>query len=248
MFYPGLVSVSFRKLSPEELVPAAVAAGLKYIEWGSDVHAPYMDIQRLQEIVQLQTTHGVNCCSYGTYFRLGVTPMEELPGYIRAAKMLGTNILRLWAGNKSPWNFTKDEKEMFFAQCCEAAKLAESVGVTLCMECHRNTYTETKESALELMTMVNSPAFRMYWQPNAQCTAEENVAYARLLRDYTYHIHAYHQKGTVKYSLGHGINDWKTYLQEFPGDHYILLEFMPDGLVETLPREADALRMIVKEN
>ena len=247
MFQPGLVSVSFRKLSPEELVLAAVAAGLKYIEWGSDVHAPYTDSERLQEIQKLQRKYGVSCCSYGTYFRLGITPMEELPGIIRAAKMLGTNILRLWAGNKSPNAISEDEKSALFAQCRTAAKLAENTGVILCLECHRSTYTETKEAALELMETVDSPSFRMYWQPSSRCTTEENLAYARLLKDYTYHIHAFQQKGLDKYSLAEGIDEWKSYLQEFRGGHYVLLEFMPDGMVETLIREADVLRRIIGE-
>ncbi len=247
MFQTGLVSVSFRKLSPEEIVRAAVAAGLNYIEWGSDVHAPYTDAARLQEIKQLQMCYGVNCCSYGTYFRLGVTPIEELPGYIQAAKVLGTNILRLWAGKKSPWDFTEEEKRELFAQSREAAKLAESADVILCLECHGSTYTETKECALELMEAVNSPAFRMYWQPNQERTIEENIQYARLLKDYTYHIHTFQWKGTAMFPLADGIDEWRTYLQEFSGDHYLLLEFMPDGKVETLPREADTLRCIIKD-
>ena len=40
MYHAGLVSISFRENSPEEIVKACVAAGLRYIEWGSDVHAP----------------------------------------------------------------------------------------------------------------------------------------------------------------------------------------------------------------
>ena len=61
------------------------------------------------------------------------------------------------------------------AQCREAAKIAEAEGVTLCLECHRNSYTETKEGALDVMQTVDSPAFRMYWQPNQYRTIEENI-------------------------------------------------------------------------
>ena len=245
MFYAGLVSVSFRKLSPEEIVRVAVAAGLKYIEWGSDVHAPYTEQDRLQEIKQLQTDYGVRCCSYGTYFRLGITPMEELSGYIRAAKLLGTNILRLWAGNQSPWLLSEEEKHALVAQCCEAAKLAEEEEVILCLECHRNTYTETKEAARELMEEVNSPAFIMYWQPHSTRTQEENIEYTRMLREYTTHIHTFYWKGSEKYSLAAGIEEWRTYLREFSGNHKALLEFMPDGKIESLCYETEILREII---
>ncbi len=247
MFQTGLVSVSFRQLSPEEVVRAAVAAGLYNIEWGSDVHAPCADTARLQQIRQLQQSYGVKCCSYGTYFYLSTSPMEELPGYIQAAKVLGTDILRVWTGNKSPWKYTEEEKQALYARSREAARLAEDAGVILCLECHRNTYTETKEHTLELMEAVNSPAFRIYWQPHEYFTVEENVQYIQLLKDYIYHIHTYQCKGTQKLPLADGIDEWKTYLQEFRRNHYMLLEFMPDGKVETLPREADTLRSIIGE-
>lgn len=241
MHSTGLVSVSFRPLSPEQVTVAAVNAGLRNIEWGSDVHAPYEDAQRLAEIVELQKKHGVKCCSYGTYFRLAVTPMEELTGYIRAAKLLGTDILRLWCGSKMREDCTPEERAYLLDQCRQAAKIAEEAGVTLCLECHRNTYTETKEGALELMQAVNSPAFRMYWQPNQRRTVEENVAYARLLKDYITHIHVFQWKEKLRFPLAEGIGEWKTYLREIPGEHMLLLEFMPDDDVKSLPAEAQAL-------
>ena len=36
----GLVSVSFRKNTPKEILEAVKEAGLSCIEWGSDAHAP----------------------------------------------------------------------------------------------------------------------------------------------------------------------------------------------------------------
>ena len=81
----GLVSVSFRPFAPEEILKAMANTGLTCIEWGSDVHAPYNNVEKLNQIVSLQKQYGITCCSYGTYFRLGETPIEELPGYIAAA-------------------------------------------------------------------------------------------------------------------------------------------------------------------
>ena len=50
----GLVSVSFRKLTVREVCQAAKDAGLSYIEWGSDVHLPVGDPDKLQEVLQAQ--------------------------------------------------------------------------------------------------------------------------------------------------------------------------------------------------
>lgn len=244
MYYNGLVSISFRNLSPEEIMQAMQACGLKYIEWGSDVHAPCTDDARLAEIVELQKKYGITCCSYGTYFRFAVTPMEELPAYIRAAKILGTDTLRLWAGKRSDDKYTPEEKEEFFDLCRQAAALAEKEGVTLCLECHRNSYTENKEGALELMEAVNSPAFRMYWQPHPARQPEENLEYIRLLKPYITNLHVFYWEDTLRLPLANGAEIWKAYKAEFTGDRAALLEFMYDNQVQTLPAEAATLNKL----
>lgn len=245
MHHAGLVSISFRENTPEEIVKACVAVGLRYIEWGSDVHAPCNDPEKLEHIVQLHQRYGVSCCSYGTYFRLGITPVEELPAYIRAAKLLGTNVLRLWVGDKSPWKWTQEEKDALFADSRRCAEMAEREGVVLCMECHRMTFTETKESAMELMQAVESPAFRMYWQPHQTQPVEENIAYAKMLKDYTVNVHVLHWKGKEKLSLEEGIEEWRSYIKELPGERFVLLEHMPDHKIESLERETNALRKVL---
>lgn len=245
MFEPGLVSVSFRKLTPKEIMDAAAKAGLKWIEWGSDVHAPCKDIARLEEIAQLQKAAGLGCCAYGTYFRLGVHEPEALHSYIRAADVLGTRVLRLWCGDRSPAEYTPADLENLYTQCKKAANIAENAGVTLCMECHHWTITETAESALALMQAVDSPAFRMYYQPNQFKSVEENIRYARLLAPYTENIHVFNWLEEQKFPLADGLAPWREYLSCFSGDHKLLLEFMPDGKLETLPAEAAALFSLI---
>lgn len=246
MYQLGLVSVSFRPESPETVIKAAKAAGLSCIEWGSDVHAPCDDENRLQEIAALQKEYGVSCCSYGTYFRLGVTDVAELPAYIRAAKLLGTDTLRLWAGRQHPWDFSAEEKEKLFDHSKAAAKMAEQAGVKLCLECHMKTYTESAEAALELLTAANSPAFEMYWQPNQNRSVAENMANAKALKNYVNHIHVFQWKGKARFSLEEGLEEWKSYLGEIPGDRCLLLEFMPNDTLEELPTQTAALRKLTE--
>ena len=74
----GLVSVSFRAKEPREILRAMQGAGLAQIEWGSDIHAPCHDLARIDELVALQREFGITCSSYGTYCRLGQTPIAEL--------------------------------------------------------------------------------------------------------------------------------------------------------------------------
>ncbi len=247
MHKTGVVSVSFRPLSPEEILQGMVTAGLKNIEWGSDVHAPCADDARLEELVELMKKYDITCSSYGGYFRLGVTPIEELPGYLKATKKLGTNICRIWAGKARLEEMTPEWRSMMIEEGRKAAKLAEEAGVILCMECHRGTMTQTKEYALELMEGVNSPNFRTYWQPNPDESDEENIAYIRMLKPYIEHIHVFYWPNNVRVSLENGIEPWKMYMKEFEGEEKtLLLEFMYDGQITTLPAEAGFLRQIVE--
>lgn len=247
MYQLGLVSISFRKYSPEEICIAMQQAGLSHIEWGSDSHAPCDDPAQLKALVALQKKYGIRCSSYGTYFRLGITPLYELDRYITAATVLGTDVLRLWCGSKGSADYTATEQADLFAICREAAKIAEKRNVRLCMECHAGTFVDTKETALALMQSVNSPHFRMYWQPNHMRPMENNLAYATLLADYTENLHVFHWDAAGRYPLAEGLADWRRYLQAFSGNHTLLLEFMPDDELSSLPAEAAALKTLVKE-
>jgi len=238
----GLVSVSFRDKTPREILEKMKEAGLFYIEWGSDVHCVP---ESAKEIFNLQKEYGIECSSYGTYFRLGVTPIEKLKQYIDAAKILGTNILRLWCGDKNSQDYSESEKEALFAECKAAERIARENSVVLCMECHNKTYTNKKESALELMQTVGSPHFKMYWQPGQYTSVSENIAYATLLSPYTEHIHVFNWKEKEKYPLSLAKDIWQEYLACFEGKRTLLLEFMPDGKIETLKTEADALKEII---
>ena len=239
----GLCSISFRKNTPEEILRAMKEAGLSIIEWGSDEHCPP---ERAKEIAELQKRYSIRCCSYGTYFRLGVTPICELEKYIEAARILGTDTLRLWCGDKNSEDYSTEQKKFLFDECIAAAKIAEAAGVTLCMECHNRTYSNIKESALELMRTVNSKCFRMYWQPSPFRSEEENIEYAKQVSNSTVNIHVFNWKGKEKYPLREAKDIWKTYLNCFGKGRILLLEFMPDDKIESLKSETEALKELAK--
>ena len=243
----GLVSISFRKHTPEEIIQAVKAAGLSCIEWGSDVHAPCRDTERLYEIAALQEEYGIRCSSYGTYFKFFKTPIEELEGYILAAKTLGTDRLRIWCGPKSGADMTQKEREELLALCRRAEEMARAHGVILCLECHKKTFTENPEDAVWLMESVNSPSFRMYWQPFQWQSAERNKANAEQIAPYAEHIHVFNWKGSEKLPLSDAVDEWREYLKPFSLPRTLLLEFMPNGTLEELAIEAKSLKTIIGE-
>ena len=178
MFEAGLVSVTFRPLPHREVIDLAAAAGLGFIEWGSDVHAPRSDAARLADIVAYSREKGVSCCSYGTYFSLGHDPLGELSEYIAAARVLGTDVLRIWAGKQNYPDMSEDDCARMIEEARRAAEIAEREGVVLCLEWHRDTMTSTLDGALRLVESVASPALRLYWQPSQYRSFEDNLAEA----------------------------------------------------------------------
>ena len=244
-FKPGLVSVSFRNLSCEEILTLMKQTELHYVEWGSDVHAKPDDVDTLKAIASMQKDFDIKCSSYGTYFRIGVNKTEEIYDYINAAKILGTDILRLWCSDKSASLFSDEETNALFDECKKLAEIAQKENVILCMECHNNTFTDNAESALSLMKNVNSPNFRMYYQPNQYKTEDENIFYAKTIAPYTVNIHVFNWKDKDKFPLKDAVDIWRKYLAFFDDDKKLLLEFMPDGKPETLKTESDALKEII---
>lgn len=245
MFNIGLVSVTFRQLSPEEIIALMKENDIFVVEWGSDVHAPQNDIKKLEQIAELQKEYGIKCSSYGTYFRVGTTPIEELESYIKAAKILGTDVLRIWCGDKDSEDYSDEEKQMLFEECKKLSLIAEQNEVILGLECHGWTYTNRLSSALEIMEAVNSESFKMYWQPNQFRTYEENLEYAEKIAKYTVNIHVFNWDGEDKFPLIEAKTKWQEYLKKFSGNENLLLEFMPDGKPESLTTEYAALKQIV---
>ncbi len=243
----GLVSVSFRAYTPSEILNACVKSKIPAIEWGSDIHARPEDTEGLKKISETQRALGITCSSYGTYFYIGKNKTEEILPYINAAKILGTDILRVWCGSKSFSKYKESEKKLLFDECKELAKIAEAHGVTLCTEFHSNTFTDCSEGVEELHNAVNSKHLKTYWQPNTHKEKAENISSAKKISYITENIHVFNWVGYDRYPLAEAVDAWREYFSHFSSAGYALLEFMPDDKIESLPAEADALRLIIGE-
>ena len=239
----GLVSISFRKYTVDEIVKAVKEAGLSYIEWGSDVHAVCSNKEELMRIRRITDEAGLKCSSYGTYFTIKKHDIKDLYRYIEGARILGTDIVRIWCGNKDPEKYTEEEKEDLYRECKKIAEIGEKENVTFCMECHHGTYVSRAFAALDLMKYVDSESFKMYWQPNQFYTFEDNLDFADRISEYVKIVHVFNWRGPDRFPLSEGIPAWKEYYKKFrnrviEGKTLFLLEFMPDDKIETLKREA----------
>lgn len=247
MFQLGLVSISFREHTPKEIIAEVQKTPLTCIEWGSDIHAPCRDLEQVKEIVRMQQDSGISCSSYGTYHRVGVHKPDDVVQYIEPAKLLGTNTIRLWCGNRHPGDYAAIELNGIYDECRYLAEIAKENDVVFCVECHDWTLTESKESSLALMEAIDHPNFKMYWQPNQWVSEEENLVFAKLVSPYTENIHVFNWRGRDRFPLFEAAEIWKQYLHYFTGNRTLLLEHMYDEQLETLRAEADALACIVKD-
>lgn len=251
MFNSGVVSVSFRPNSVEEIINAAKNAKLSGIEWGSDVHAAAGDVLLAEKIRAASEENGLKTSTYGSYFRVGVTPNGEFPKYLESTKALGASVIRIWA-YKSVKSTEGEEWDKVVADAKELCKMAEPYGIRICLECHNGSITEDYHTALAFLKAVNHELFGMYWQPNQLKSLEYNIEAAKALAPYVSALHVFHFINNEKAPLSEGVSDWRKYLAIFKeslGEKTIpaYLEFMPDDKIETLAREASTLNELLSE-
>lgn len=243
----GLVSVSFRKLPAEEVIRLARQAGLKYIEWGSDIHVPETDAENALRISRLTKEAGLLVSSYGTYYKLGQN--QDFSPYLETALILGTKNLRVWAGNKKPSDASFDERAAWTEEAKKISIMAKEKGMNVLFEYHPNTLTETADSALKLINDVGMENCRLYWQPWYKLSAQENVSELRKVLPYVELVHMFYwMDHSVRKPLCEGSDEIAKFFRVLNGKDIItLLEFLPNDNSVYLPYEAQTLFDILKE-
>ena len=79
MLIPGLVSITFRSLAPEEIIRLAAQADVQSIEWGGDIHVPAGEVDRAREVGRWTREAGLMVSAYGSYYRLGGGGSDAAP-------------------------------------------------------------------------------------------------------------------------------------------------------------------------
>jgi hypothetical protein len=78
---------------------------------------------------------------------------------------------------------------------------------------------------------------------------EGSLEVARAYAPFAEHVHVFNwqppKMSPQKHPLTEAVEDWRAYLAVLPPPRALLLEFMPDDRIESLPVEAEALRTII---
>ena len=249
----GLVSVSFRNLSPREIVQLVSASGLDGIEWGGDIHAPHGDLQRAREIRRMVADAGLRTLAYGSYYKLGVSEAAGLPfgAVLESAVALGAPVIRVWAGeegsdkaNSATWDAVRRDAE-------RVAILASESGVKVGLEFHGGTLNDTPDAARRLWKELEHPNLHSLWQPLVSLSAEEKEESLRVVLPRICHVHVFHWLPSwERRPLTEGADDWRRWLgiicKHHPGVPS-MLEFLRDDEPDNLPADARTLRELLSD-
>lgn len=246
-FLPGLVSISFRALKPEEIITWSKKSGLSAVEWGGDVHVPSGNAGTALAVGEATRKAGLRMPEYGSYYKIGYNDPHDIEGVINSANLLGTRTIRLWAYTKSVSAASPAEYEAAVADAKRICSLAPDM--TFSLECHNGSLTEEYHGALQFLKDVACPNFKMFWQPNQFRTHEYNLEALEALLPYIRAVHVFSWEGqdgkNVMFPLAHHAARWREYMailknapvEELP----MMLEFMHDGRPESLPAAAGTL-------
>jgi len=244
MLIPGLVSATFKKLNPDDVLRIASSCSLKAIEWSENHHIPLGDVAFSKEIKEKTLDGGLKIASYGSYYKLG-TGMDFRPSLGNAIAM-GAKVIRVWAGTKPSKDVLPEEYRQIVEEAKEISHMAGSEGVKVALEWHRNTLTDRNDSALRFLSDVGSDYFKAFWQPSPEMDVRTRKDGLRKVVPYLENIHVYYWDESGRRPLSEGISDWWEYLSVLDGrDHYALLEFVMGDSEEQFRRDAKTLLDII---
>jgi sugar phosphate isomerase/epimerase len=248
---PGLCSVTFRRLEVEEVAHIAAAAGLAALEWGGDVHVPPGDDGAITRAVRATAAAGVTIASYGSYLLAdGDASAGTVARALDTAVALGAPNVRVWAPfGIEPGSSRTGEVVTALVEVCEQAAARD---LTVGVEFHAGTLTETAASTVALLDAVGAANLATYWQPpywlQARPPAADAAEVAGLARRLS-HLHVYEWAGAAeRRPLAEGAARWQAVigaLDAAPRPRVAFLEFVVADDPRRLDDDARTLRELL---
>lgn len=245
MIKTGLLSITFRKLSWEQVLHLAAEAGLDAIEWGGDIHVPHGDIERAAEVGRRTREAGLEIASYGSYYYAGNTEKgKPFEAVLSAAVALQAPAIRVWAGDRGSDVSDALWRTGVVEDTRRIAELAAREGISIDFEYHRNTLTDTAESAIALLRDIDHPNVRCNWQPPYPGDFEASRRTLDAVLPWLANVHVFHWLPGQRLPLSEGKADWQQYVSVIAaqsGKPYMMLEFVKDDSPEQFRSDAETL-------
>ncbi len=250
MIHTGLVSITFRKLSPKKIVDLVTRAGLESIEWGGDVHVPHGNLKRAGEACRMTVDAGLKISSYGSYYYVGHEEDGSFSAVLDTAVELKAPAIRVWAGKQGSRDSSAEYRNYIVSESRRIADLAGESDITIAYEFHSNTLTDTNESAVSLLKDTAHDNIGTYWQPPCGASTEYYIQGLRNVLPWLSNIHVFQWKANhERQLLADGGDLWRRYLSivmDTGRDHFASLEFVKEDAVEVFLKDAETLKEQVK--
>ena len=161
-FRLGLCSVTFRKKSAEDIVCLAKKAGVKYIEWGGDVHV--RTLADAKKVKALCDKENIIISSYGSYVNCIDYNENKWTEVCEIAKEMGAESIRIWLGKRNSEITSETDYNILLENAKRMCDIAAGYGLMVCPECHDNTYNNNTDAFLRFVGDLQKDNFRTYFQ------------------------------------------------------------------------------------
>ena len=248
---PGIVSATFREKTAEEVIALCKAAGLEAVEWSENAHINPGDIEGAEKLYKQTINAGLQIAAYGSYFRLGQNEDAEEAFRISAitAEAIHAPVIRIWAGTKASADASPEYREKLVKETRKICEVAKGYQLKVALEWHKNTLTDTNESAMEFLKAVDHENLYCLWQPTVALSMEERIKGLDLLGTKLLNLHIYYWPNGTRRPLSEGIDVWKTYLSHVnqQQDRFGLLEFVMGNTEAQFLEDAQILKNLLKQ-
>jgi sugar phosphate isomerase/epimerase len=252
-FEPGLCSVTFRSLSPQAVIELAAANFIRSIEWGADIHVPPGNLANARDVAARTAEAGLSVSSYGSYIFAPDFAPEDVTAVLETAKALGAGHIRIWPGSRKrpSADYSPGERRAATEALATIARRAHDHGITIGLEYHPNSLTDTLPSALQLMQDLPMPNLFFYWQPAPGLPLEDALAEISALGPRICHLHVFAWLAdTSRLPLHEHVDYWRACVNALPESEwtkpaYAMLEFVRGDDIGQFGEDAATLSKIL---
>lgn len=254
MYIPGLLSVTFRQLTADQIIDLCAQNGLLALEWGGDIHVPHGDIVEAKRVGEATCAAGLVVAAYGSYYRCNQqADQPDFADVLASARALGAPVIRVWAGTAGSAATANEDRQRIVADLKRIGAIAAEVGIEITIEYHANTLTDDPDSALALIQAVDHPNVKLYWQTSNGQSAEYSAAVLERVKPYLSHLHVFHwdfgPDAIERRPLAEAFETWQHFLKlaEPPAGETraLMLEFVRDDSPAQLADDARTLIRLI---
>lgn len=162
----GVCTISSKERSVSTIAEICGNLDIDGIElWGRE-HVGDGSPEACRTIAGVTAKHGLAIPVYGSYLRLGSSDFtKSMHSELVTAEALGADLIRVWAGEQEHQDCEEGHLEQVIADLRRLDDAAIDRGISVTVERHSGTVTNTTAGAEELISRTDSTNVGLNWQP-----------------------------------------------------------------------------------